>query len=161
MNKRALSPLVATILLIAFAIALGVVVMSWGKSYIEEKAEFTAGPHDASACGVAELSIIKVGGEDKVCYNSATNIIESFVENGHDVIIDDIRVRIVGTEGIQTLESVLDTPLARSASARIRFDYPANIGDVQQIRFTPLINVKGEFMPCSKQAAVSEDIKEC
>lgn len=29
MNKRAISPLIATVLLVAFAVALGAVVMSW------------------------------------------------------------------------------------------------------------------------------------
>ena len=33
-NKRGISPLIATVLLIAFAVALGAVVMTWGKSYI-------------------------------------------------------------------------------------------------------------------------------
>ncbi|MFC1728027.1 archaellin/type IV pilin N-terminal domain-containing protein [Nanoarchaeota archaeon] len=36
MNKKALSPLVATLLLVVFAIALGSVVMSWGKAYVEQ-----------------------------------------------------------------------------------------------------------------------------
>ena len=35
MNRRGLSPLVATVLLIAFAVALGAVIMSLGKSYVE------------------------------------------------------------------------------------------------------------------------------
>ena len=30
-NKKGVSPLIATILLIAFAVALGAVVMSWGR----------------------------------------------------------------------------------------------------------------------------------
>lgn len=38
MNKKALSPLVATLLLVIFAIALGSVVMSWGKEYVEQAA---------------------------------------------------------------------------------------------------------------------------
>lgn len=31
-SKRGMSPLIATVLLIAFAVALGVMVMNWGKS---------------------------------------------------------------------------------------------------------------------------------
>ncbi len=34
MNKKALSPLIATILLVAFAIILGTIVMGWGKDYV-------------------------------------------------------------------------------------------------------------------------------
>lgn len=33
-NKRALSPLVATILLVVFAIVLGTLVMGWGRNYV-------------------------------------------------------------------------------------------------------------------------------
>lgn len=35
MNKRALSPLVATILLVVFALVIGTLIMNWGRSYVE------------------------------------------------------------------------------------------------------------------------------
>ncbi len=38
MNKKAVSPLIATFLLLVFSIALGSVVMSWGKGYVEQAA---------------------------------------------------------------------------------------------------------------------------
>ena len=34
-NKKALSPLVATMLLVVFALIVGTATMSWGKSYVE------------------------------------------------------------------------------------------------------------------------------
>jgi len=36
MNKRALSPLVATILLVIFSLAIGTITMNWGKNYVEK-----------------------------------------------------------------------------------------------------------------------------
>ncbi|MBU0627976.1 MAG: hypothetical protein KKC75_02210 [Nanoarchaeota archaeon] len=36
MDKKALSPLVATLLLVVFALAIGTVTMNWGKSYVEK-----------------------------------------------------------------------------------------------------------------------------
>lgn len=36
MNKKALSPLMATLLLVAFAIVVGAITMNWGKSYVEK-----------------------------------------------------------------------------------------------------------------------------
>jgi len=36
MNKKALSPLVATILLVVFALVIGIITMNWGKSYVEK-----------------------------------------------------------------------------------------------------------------------------
>jgi flagellin-like protein len=35
-NKKAVSPLIATVLLIAFAVALGAIVMNWGESFVRE-----------------------------------------------------------------------------------------------------------------------------
>ena len=34
MNKKALSPLIATIILVVFALVVGAITMSWGKSYV-------------------------------------------------------------------------------------------------------------------------------
>ncbi len=161
MDKRAISPLIATILLIAFAIALGLVVMNWGRSYIEEKAEFTAGPKDASACNVVELSIIKVGGMDKICYNAADLSIEVFLENGPDVSIADLQGRIVGSTGIKTLDTILTNPLDMGMSAQIKFNYPSGIGDVEQVMLTPVVEGVREGVPCTKKAVVSENIQQC
>ena len=35
MNKRGVSPLIATGILVVFALLIGTVTMSWGKSYVE------------------------------------------------------------------------------------------------------------------------------
>lgn len=39
MNKRGLSPIIATILLIAFAVAIGAMIMSWTTGVIKEAPE--------------------------------------------------------------------------------------------------------------------------
>ena len=36
MNKKALSPLQSTVILVVVSIIIGVVVMSWGRSYVEK-----------------------------------------------------------------------------------------------------------------------------
>ncbi len=36
MNKRGISPLVATLLLVAFSLLIGAITMTWGKSYVEK-----------------------------------------------------------------------------------------------------------------------------
>lgn len=44
MNKKGLSPLTSTIILLVISILIGVVVMTWGRSYVEQataKAEVT------------------------------------------------------------------------------------------------------------------------
>ena len=39
MNKRGLSPLIATILLVIFALIIGTATMTWGKNYVGEVPE--------------------------------------------------------------------------------------------------------------------------
>lgn len=160
MNKRAISPLIATILLIAFAIALGLVVMNWGKSYIEEKAEFTVGPQDLSACNLIQLEFIQVGGENKICFNSDTLIVEAFLENGPDRAIDNFDVRVIGNT-IETISSVLQAPIGEGVSAQVKFNYPESIGLVQQVRITPIVNIEGGPIPCQSQAISADHIKPC
>jgi len=50
MNRIALSPLTATLLLIVFSVALGAVVLTWGESFVEAEASRT------SACPVGCVS---------------------------------------------------------------------------------------------------------
>ena len=45
-NKRAVSPLVATLLLVVFAIAIGSVVMSWSKQYDQDSSAASEGSVD-------------------------------------------------------------------------------------------------------------------
>ncbi|MBN2111814.1 hypothetical protein JW707_01815 [Candidatus Woesearchaeota archaeon] len=159
MNKRGVSPLVATLLLIAFAIALGLVVMNWGKSYIEEKSEFTAGA-DVGSCSLVELSIIKVGGKEKVCYNPSDYSIDLFIESGAEVRINDIKVSVIGSNGIQNIDSILTQPLERATGAQIKFSYLSSLGEIQQIKLIPQVGTE-EPVFCTHRAVVSEQIGQC
>ena len=53
-SRKAISPLVATILLLAFAVALGSVVMSWGKDLIEKTAPEQKEISLEQACNIAQ-----------------------------------------------------------------------------------------------------------
>ena len=48
MNKRGISPLIATVLLVAFAVALGAVVMSWTSGVEAE-------PDEPGACIISSM----------------------------------------------------------------------------------------------------------
>ena len=74
-SKRALSPLIATVMLIAFAVALGAVVMNWGKGYIEEstisEGEVSLSPAPAQPTAPCEqaiqLQVLTIGGRPDIC----------------------------------------------------------------------------------------------
>ncbi len=51
-TKKALSPLVATMLLVVFALVIGTITMNWGKSYVEKIKEEPTGVGDVFGSAV-------------------------------------------------------------------------------------------------------------
>jgi flagellin-like protein len=75
-SRKGISPLIATVLLIAFAVALGAVVMSWGRGYIENTATFAEEKSAAEMrCTMdVELDFAIVNNQKKVCYDDMTEL---------------------------------------------------------------------------------------
>src|SRR3989344_3674175 len=91
-SRRGISPLVATVMLIAFAVALGAVVMNWGKGYIQETQVIPEGeieltpPATQTGSGSPceqeiKLQLLTIGGRPDICFDSATNTLRYGLEN--------------------------------------------------------------------------------
>lgn len=158
-NKRGVSPLIATILLIAMSVGMGVAVMSWGEDYIEAKAEFVQGVQETvTSCDTVTFSIISVGGVQQFCQEGTT--IKGLIDNGPDADIADFHVRAVAEKGIFVQERVLDQAVPRASATPIAFS-TGTIGAIKQVKLMPKILVGGQTVVCSKQALVVEDIRAC
>lgn len=154
-DKKGLSPLVATLLLIGFSIALGTIVMSWGQGFIEEKAEFVVGVEAALLeCSRVAIKVIEVGGAPEICIDNGN--IKAFIENG-PITIDNIQARIVGASGIITNEAILSERLVKNQAVETTF--PAN--GVKQVKLTPYILINRDKQYCSEQAITYENIGAC
>ncbi|MEM4239898.1 MAG: hypothetical protein QXM31_00130 [Candidatus Woesearchaeota archaeon] len=159
MDKRGVSPLVATILLILLSVGMGVAVMSWGEEYIEEKAEFVQGVQETpTSCDMVSFNIIKIGGADQLCLEGST--IKGLIDNGPDANIAGIHARIVAEGGIGVIENILDRPLQRGSAAQVAFS-AGGTGPVSQIKLTPSVTIAGKTVICSKQAVIAENIRNC
>lgn len=68
-HKKGVSPLIATVLLIAFAVSLGAVVMNWGRGYVEstmEQAEVQSS--EKISCSMdTSMGIVQVGDKARLC----------------------------------------------------------------------------------------------
>jgi len=136
MNNRGVSPLVATLILIALSALLGAVVMSWGKAYIEERAEFVQGVQpQALGCSEVLINFIRVGGKPQVCIIPDTTTLRLFVEAGPRGTVPGAQVRVVGSSDIYTDDSALNK-LPQGQSRRMELNY-GQIGDVKQVKLTP------------------------
>jgi flagellin-like protein len=158
-NKRGISPLFATILLIAFSVALGAVVMSWGESYIEEKAEFAKGVQEVSrGCSDVYFTIMQVSATPQICQRGDT--IEAFIENGPNADILNIQAKVIGTDNVAVIDNILKKSMPRAGSAKSNFAF-APVGKLRQVKLTPIIRRGTDVIYCPQRAVQLEGISQC
>jgi len=147
MNRKAVSPLFSTIILIGFAIALGGIVMSWGSGGYSVN-EVTVGCEDSS------LSLLSYGENPGVC--SKDNNVYFTVLNDGDTELSGVKVSILGDKEIYS--SVVDNRLGVADIARMEIGHP-DIGKIEKIVFTPKISSSGRL--CPKKGFSIEKIGDC
>lgn len=157
-TKKGVSPLVATILLIAFAVAIIVLVTIWGRNYIEEKAQKEGALAQlesecqnvefgfVEACRYSILSKVNV-----TLKNEKTRQIDGFVfqfKMGGDINPVEVLKRISGGE-----TRVLDVAPSNPSFA-----------DATSVNMIPRLKAgKDVYIPCSQKAVEVniEGIPEC
>ena len=93
-NKRGISPLIATVLLIGFAVALAAVVMTWGLDFIKSTADTTEQQTENTLTCATELSFAISN------VNSNTGTVT--VDNRGQVDINSLAFRVYGGSGVIT-----------------------------------------------------------
>ncbi len=154
MNKKGMSPIIATILLIAFAVALGAVVMNLGRSV-----------SSGSECGVfLDLEIVEVDGLPKACFNDngGNSHIEVLLKNGVNADIDDLHVSVIGKQNIYNKEGLLKEKLGKADAKKVLILYDKILyGEIDQVMITPLINKEGELVMCKSSRVKLEELVAC
>ena len=158
-NTKGISPLFATIILILLSIGLGAIVMSWGETYVEGHAGFVQGVQEVNrGCDMIELSVIPIAGVPQLC--SALDFIEVWLDNGPNMAVEDIHTRIVGTDGVAVIDSILNQPLGVAQAARLTIAFEP-VGEVRQLKLTPKIRIGQDIIFCSDHPLIFENIAAC
>lgn len=165
--RRGVSPLIATVLLIAFAVALGAVVMNWGKSYVEDQAEH-AGSKSTNEikCEIdIDLGVKEIRGEPKICYNNGSNAsVVVMLENRGSEEIAGVRMTLIGDNEEVWSTDLNDSEIPAGGIKRFVQNYSwSSIGDIDVVEFTPKIQGEGSVLPvlCSKNSLVVDEIYVC
>lgn len=140
--KKAISPLISTVILIVFATILGVMVMGWGKDY---------DPGSLSSCQDASLKIITLDGKPMACYSDG--ILYATVENDGQTVISGLRISAIG-------EEIMATPLDVNIPVAIvtRLELPIDSTSIPlKVLITPMV----ENTFCPKNQAEIEYIRIC
>lgn len=154
-SKKAISPLLSTVLLILLAVGVGLVAMNWGRAQLEAGAK----------CAIdTEMTLVELNNAPQICYGPGENgFVKFIVENGVNVDIESLQLRIIGTQKVYISE-LAESSIEKGYTLMKTVPYNSGIfGDIKQIKITPKIVVYPEegSILCPEQAIVAEDVKEC
>ena len=148
MGKRGIAPIISTVILIGFAIALGGVVISWGKvSYDVEVAE----------CGGVGLSDVTLEGKSLACLSE--DALELTVQNTGAEVVTDIKGSLLTDSQAHAI--AIDEQVKAGEYSRLNVVLPAGMGKLNKAFFTPGFSEGGGVTYCPQQGFAVESIGVC
>jgi flagellin-like protein len=106
LNKKAVSPLIATVLLVMIVVSIGAAVMVVIQGLTQEQLDVIEQQKDLIACGSeVDNSLIQVGDHYRACMNvtSAGNgVLALYIENTGLKDISGFRVKVIGATGFNS-----------------------------------------------------------
>ncbi len=145
-GKKGMSPIIATILLIAFAVALGAMIMNWSSSLI-------SGGAKASACGDANIKM-----REDLCYNYGGNKVELDLVNTGDSTIENLILRLNSTDVQQDLE--IKYSVLEPGDIMVK-KVPIILPDEFTLQLIPTVMVGEEEATCDKVLKEVQELPSC
>ncbi len=137
-SKKAMSPLIATVLLIAFAVALGTMIMNWG---VEEtrKSQVVQVGVDTTCRALASMSL-----QGPACYQD--NKVKFTAKNIGVDRIDGVRLQVESADGNFQFD-VRNSGMVSGESIDKEIPMLKPEGDVS-LYFIPLVSQQGTIVEC-------------
>lgn len=151
-KKKGVTPLMITLLLISFAVAVGVVIMNFGAAEVEEAAE----------CPInIGLKLAVISGQEQLCYDAAKKDIAFTLENGVNIKVEGLIFNAIGNKKAESFE-LNEAKMIKAGNYLGQVAYDSSVsGEIQQIKITPKIVLYDAEQICSEQALVVEGIRSC
>jgi flagellin-like protein len=141
MQKRGLAPIYTTLIFLAVALSLGIVIM-----YISENTETSL------VCNYdIKLKLLEIGGQEEICLNE--NQLQFTLENGVEVGIE--KLHLVANTG-EEVEVVASITKGGIYTATANFVQPFD-----SVEIVPVILEQGEEMACAGESLEAEDLRVC
>jgi flagellin-like protein len=155
MNSRGISPLIATVVLIAFAVALGAVIMTWSARVIEAPENKTYECVDLSV-GVYRYQT----GEYDACYSD--NSIVFTVESYRGKVSGLKLIAITTGKEIFSVPNVLKEPLVPNTPKKVVVPYSIeDYGNIKELKFFPMIGREPSLFVCDSNPFVLGTVPKC
>ncbi|PIN73842.1 hypothetical protein COV20_01870 [Candidatus Woesearchaeota archaeon CG10_big_fil_rev_8_21_14_0_10_45_16] len=150
-NKRGITPLMGTILLVSFAVAVGVVVMNFGRAEVE----------DGAQCAIEiGLKLANIGGVDQVCYNAGKRSVDFTIENGVNIKVEGFIFNVIGENEAKSVD--LSAAMAKLGNYLGSVPYDTAVsGAIRQVKITPKVVLYDEEQICVEETLVAENVRNC
>jgi len=156
-SKKGVSPLIATVLLIAFAVALSSVVMNWGLNLNLGKS--------SDKCRSVEIKIRNIDVAEACFGGFGTNgYINFIIDNIGGTDINGLSIWIIGDKGTRLFD--LDNILIKKdilydkKDKDVTYDF-TTFGNIKQIQFIPKVKSEQTMEICPKNSVKAEKIGIC
>lgn len=144
MKKRGVSPVIATVLLVGFVVAIIIIVMLWGKNYIEE----LAAKRGALAQKQNECQMVSFKIKSAAYGGSIANIV---IENQKDTAIDKFIFKGLAGSESQPIEET--TKLGGLQLTQYNVDFGRT--DITEVDIIPLLKAGvNKYVPCTNKHTV-------
>ena len=151
-DKRGIAPFIATMLLLSFAVSLGVVVMNFGRAQVELQAQ----------CPInIGLKLAVINGQNQICYDLAKKEVTFTVENGVNINVEGLILNAIGSKEAKSTE-LNDAKIIKTGTYLGHASFDSSIsGDLRQIKIIPKVIMYDEEQICVEKALIAENIKAC
>ena len=166
-GKRAISPIIAAVLLVVIVVSIGAAVMSLVRNFITEGETTINVEKEGIKCGRdTSIELVLINENYQICNASHPDdsdlaMLNFMIENVGTIDVLDAQVRIVGKQGIVRNDSVLNGTLRMGGVALVNMSYdPEVTGAFRQVKIVPRINLPGvtEHAYCSDSGVEIESI---
>ena len=149
-SRKAISPLIAAVLLVVIVVTIGAAVMALVRGYLTEGEKQVTINKEAIKCGRdTSIELVIINNNYMICNGTNKDdedlaSLNFFIENTGTIDVLDAQVRIVGTRGIVQNDSALNSTLKTGGIALVNMTYdPEGVGSFREVKIVPRINLPG------------------
>jgi flagellin-like protein len=149
LKKRGMSPLIATVLLIAFAVSLAVIIMNLPVT--------DGGGLPSEGCDAVKIEVQEAFGQEIFCYDNEQ--IRFIIRNTGEQTIDGLRFRTINEQLSSQEKEVTNSGMRKGESIERAVSY-AKTGRIH-VELIPRIVIDNEVEYCANKAIVIDALPDC
>jgi len=138
-SKKGVSPLIATVLLLAFAVALATVIVQI---------------YPSGECNLKGVQVSSVNGAQRICFNQANKEVEMFIENMDKKDIIGFKIKAAGELEVLNIEHI-PLRVKQKEEKKLRFAYDdLTYGKIVSLEVFPQINKSNQPHDCEMSGSI-------